>query len=146
MDVVSAVASLTTLITFALQSSQVLFQTANAVIDGPCQVVRFAGQVETLRRMLNRMAELVVKGKQASHSENTSVFADIKSSIQMCVEDLQRLQAKMSKLQAAVTSNNLRRIGSIVKIILGSKDFEEMEKIVPYHVQVLNTQLSIFGT
>ncbi|KAI9873346.1 MAG: hypothetical protein M1830_000510 [Pleopsidium flavum] len=132
MDVISAVAGLTTLITFTLQSSQVIFQTANAVIDGPSQVVRFAGQVETLHRGARG------QGKQAGYGEDASVFVEIKGSIQ-------RLQAKMSKLQAAISSNSVRRVWSIVEIVLGSKDFEDMEKVVRYHVQVLNTQLSMLA-
>lgn len=144
MDGVSAAASLTALVGFALQSSSFIYQIVNTILDGPNQIKSLASRVNGLHTALIQIAELLHSQPPLGQDQNHPLFKRLRSALQACAEDLQKLQLKLQKLNRS-HEKGLRRAWYIVKSVLGAKEFEDADTIIKEHVQNLGLHLEIIG-
>jgi len=144
MDGVSVAASLTALVGFALQSSSFIYQIVNAIHDGPNQIKSLASRVNGLHTALIQIAGLLHPQPPLGRDQNHPLFKRLRSALQACAEDLQKLQLKLQKLNRS-HEKGLRRAWYAVKSVLGAKEFEDAEGIVREHIQNLGLQLEIIG-
>ena len=144
MDGLSAAASITAVLTIALQSARVIFKVADASRSYSKHINLLATRADALLRILTQLAALVGKVSQNEYSESSYDFGELKTSLNLCVNDLQKVRETMSKLEHP-RNNVLRKSNLIIKNLLGSKDIEHASSQIHFQVSVLSAQLSILG-
>ncbi|MCJ1397822.1 hypothetical protein MMC11_001018 [Xylographa trunciseda] len=148
MDGISAAASVTALITIALQSSSFIYKFLNAIHDGPEQIRILGRRVDKLHESLQQIANLLQLAESSdedgSNNDGWQASKYLRSSLYTCANDLQGIQAKVSKLKVS-KDNSVRKAWSAVKHVLGSKEFEHADKIISRNLDELNLQLNIIG-
>ena len=147
MDGISAVASVTALITFALQSSTFIYQFLHTVRDGPKRVVDLARRVDGLHQSLRQIAGLIqlAESSDEDDSHNGRCPSEyLRSALFLCADDLQGIQTKISNLKVC-KDNKVRKVWSAIKHVLGSEYLDHADRIVSRNLHELNLQLNIVG-
>lgn len=144
MDGLSVAASLTTLVSVALQSSSFIYQFVKAVHDAPHRTKTLASRVHGLHQILVQIAKLIETQHLSEREESHLHLRELRRALQACANDLQKLQLKLQKLNVA-QDKGLRRAAYAVKSILGSKEFENADAALQEHKQNLGLQLEILG-
>lgn len=143
MDGLSVAASLTALVTVALQSSSFIYQFVKAVHDAPHRIKTLASRVDGLHQTLVQIAALIDTQHLSEQEESHPHLRELRRALRACADDLQRLQLKLQKLNGA--PKGLRRAAYAVKSSLGSKEFEDADAALKEHKQNLGLQLEILG-
>ena len=143
MDPVAASASLANIITFALQSAKVIYETIAGIRDGPIEVRRLGSATEVLRQLLMQLNQLTTQGSQHGYDVADASLQPLKNQVERCSTDLQGITAKISRLQVEVEDELIVKSWKRIKTFLREKDFGKMWRIVQHNVEVLGLQLSI---
>lgn len=146
MDVLSVSASLTALITLAIQSIKVIFQAVQQVRGGPIHVQRLATKADALHQTLQQLATLVNEADLTSASAVSRLFTNLPRLVEACAEDLKLITRKLRRLQEAIGGSHVRRAWALIKALLGERDLEHMWKVLQNHAETLNYQLVIIDT
>lgn len=146
MDVLSVPASLTALITLAIQSTKVIFQAVQQIRGGPIHVERLATKADALHQTLQQLATLVNEADLTSGGAVSRLFTNLQRLVEACEEDLKDITRKLRCLQEAIGGSHVRRAWALIKALLGEKDLEHMWKVLQSHAETLNSQLIIIGT
>ena len=137
-------ASLTALVSVALQSSSFIYQFVQAVHDAPHRTKTLASRVDGLHQILVQIAELIDTQHLSEREESHLHLRELRRALRACADDLQRLQLKLQKLNGT-QDKGLRRAAYAVKSILESKEFEDADTALKGHKQNLGLQLEILG-
>ena len=137
MDIVSVAASITAVITIAIQSTKVIYQTVQQIRDGPVHVQRLVTKAEVLQQTLQQLKTLVNEADLIRGSHLVDLFASLGSLVRACAEDLKKVINKLGKLQTAVGGEHVRKAWAVFKAVLGEKDLEQMWKILQGHAETL---------
>ena len=144
MDGVSAAASIIALVTFALQSTEVIYKIVHGIKDGPSQIHQLAEQVGRLGRTLKQLNYLLTIEEQRGQKDSHGDLTELRAAMQECTADLLKIRTKLEKLESS-QSNRGRKVWSVVKVVFGSKEIETAESRVRWHLQVLDSQLNVHG-
>jgi len=137
-------ASVTALVSFALQSSTFICQFVKAIHDAPNKKKALASRVDGLHQALLQIAGLINSQHCLEQDESHPRSKNLRLALRACADDLNRLQLKLQTLNSA-RDKGLRRARYAVKLILGSKEFEDADAILKEHTQTLGLQLEILG-
>ena len=143
MEPVSTLASLASIITFALQSAKTIYETIEGIRDGPIEVQRLGSATDVLRQLLVQLDELTVQGSQHGYDVADAISQPLRAQIKRCSTDLLDITGMISKTRVEVEDEILTKSWKRIKTFLREKDFRKMWKIVQYHVEVLGLHLSI---
>lgn len=146
MDVVSVTASLTALITLAIQSTKVISQAVQQIRGGPVHVQHLATKADALHQTLQQLSALINEADLTSCSDVSRLFTNLQGLVEACAEDLKTITRKLRCLQEAIGGNHVRRAWAVLKALLGEKELEHMWKVLQSHRETLNSQLIMIST
>lgn len=146
MDVVSVTASLTALVTLAIQSTKVISQAVQQIRGGPVHVQHLATKADALHQTLQQLSAFINEADLTSCSDVSRLFTNLQRLVEACAEDLKTLTRKLRCLQEAIGGNHVRRAWAVLKALLGEKELEHMWKVLQSHRETLNSQLIIIST
>jgi hypothetical protein len=144
MEVIAAASSITALLTIAVQSAKIIYDTVVNIRNGPSQLRGLATAVDDLHRMLKQVADIRIE--EESRADRSGDTGGLKASIKNCAEDLLAVQREIGKLQAVPQDNHLGRTWKQVKSILAKDDFRRLWSIVNHQTVALSLQLNIEHT
>jgi hypothetical protein len=144
MDGVSAVATVAGLVTAALQSCKVIYQTISAIRDRPKQTLELNNSINGLTNILNQLINLIESAEQLDGTQDVAVFEPLRPFLVACANDLTKSQARLAKLNGK-ENNRIHKTWSVAKNVLGSNEFDAAHTTISRHLQVLSMQLDIAG-
>lgn len=146
MDIVSVAASLTALITIAIQSTKIISQAVQQIRDGPVHVQRLAIKADTLQQTLDQLRTVITDADSINGSNVSALFIYLQRLVEACTEELKRITRKLVCLQEAIGGKHVRRAWASIKALFKERDLEDMWKVLQSHTETLNSQLNIIGT
>jgi hypothetical protein len=144
MEAIAAASSITALLTIAVQSAKIIYDTVVNIRNGPSQLRGLATAVDDLHRMLKQVADIRVE--EESRAGSSGDTSGLKVSIKNCAEDLLAVQREIGKLQAVPQDNHLGRTWKQAKSILAKDDIRRLWSIVNHQTVALSLQLNIEHT
>ena len=126
-------ASFITVVTLALRSTQVIYNTVSGFKNAPKTIKQMTSSLLDLSKLLEQLRD---------SSGSLHLAADLPDLISRCAENLRVLERKLGKLSLS-TGKGAGRFWKNVKLMLQEKDLDRMSDLVRQHVEVLSLQLNI---
>ena len=139
MEALGVSASVTAIITIAIQSAKALSETINSIRHGPQEVQQLVVAVDDLHRVLKQLAEVT---KDRDDTDRGSLDG-LRRLTQRCISDLTGFQTQLGKLNVTEAEGRLGRAWKGVKSIIKRDDMRRMWVVVHHHVQGFGLQLDI---
>lgn len=140
MEAVGAAASLTALLTLALQSAKFIQQTVSGFNDAPGHPLQLGKAASHLHCVLTRLAKSREQQRQSSRHPGKEDHG-LKQLLQDCVTDLQAIQENLSQLYTQPNDDKLDRALKRVRIVLSAKKIERTWSILNHYGTYLGLHL-----
>ena len=139
-----AAASLVTIITVSLQSTKVIYGVVSELRHGSARIDRLVGQLESLLGTLYQVKDIAEQGQKLEDNGAPIPLAVLTNVVSRCSKELGKLQERVIKLKKSTSSRTGQAL-SAIKVALGSKDIEEIERVISSSKQDLGIQIGILG-
>ena len=144
MDLLSATASLIAIVTFAVQSLNVIGQVLHTIRDGPKRILELTSRVKRFHSILLRVAELLKQAGQVDEPTDMPAFEGMRPILYRCASNLQKIQLLLSTTNLP-KNRDLKRAWAAVKDVLGSKDLDHANQTIEHDMQELHFEVSVLG-
>ena len=133
MDGLSGAASVITIVSLALSSSQVIYNTVSGIRNGP----------ENLEQLITGLQSLLSVLQQLQGSSDSLYLAvNLPEQVQRCAANLKSFEKKLERLSSS-TYNKTANLCKNFKVVLQSKDLDRMVALIQQDVGTLSLQLQI---
>jgi hypothetical protein len=136
MDGVSGAGSVIAVVTIALQSTKVIYETFTGIHNGPIFLKQLTSELRTLQEVLASIADLSKNPTQAHPTK----FQQLEGLSQRCVTDLQNMEEYLKSLSGG---RRMERAWNKLKTYLNTKRLEEFRVRVQNHVHALTAALGV---
>jgi hypothetical protein len=133
---IAEAASLIAVVTIALQSTKIVFETVTGIHNGPPLLQQLASELQRLQDIL---AQIVDLSKDPAHTNFTN-FKGLADLSRRCEIDVQSMRRKLESLCGG---GKIEKAWGKLKTYLHIKHLEEMRKRTSHHVQALGTALGV---
>ena len=133
MDCLSGAASIISIVSLALSSTQTIYNAVSNIRDGPRTIQQMLSSLQTLSSLLTQLSQ---------SSDSFYLAADLQEIVQGCAKDLKKFEEQLGK-RSFSTDNKGKKLWKYAKAMLGSKDLDRMATLIQQHVAALSLQMQI---
>ncbi|KAL8941817.1 MAG: hypothetical protein Q9216_002017 [Gyalolechia sp. 2 TL-2023] len=139
-----AVASLTALITFSLQTTKFVYQALDGIRDGPSVIASLVESTKHVEGILQQLLQLINHNGQSG--QDPTIWESLQQKISQCSRDMREASEKLKVLSPSNASGQIDRAWKRVKISLKEKFFARLDDQIKSHLAELGLQLQIVNT
>lgn len=140
-----AVASLTTLIAFSLQSTKFVYQTIDDIQDGPSVITSLVESTKRLEGILQQFLQLINHTSQSQQAQNLTAWKPLQQKVSECTKDMQEASDKLKILNPNDAKQQVDKVWKRVKLSLKDKFFARLDGQIKGHLAELALQLQILN-
>ena len=141
MDAVGGVASVIAVVTFALQSTKVIYEFTSSLSHGSDHIDTLAIATSNLQKLLEVTKLLAEHAKRTNSVADGSLLENIKPLVDQCANDLGKISGKLSHLQKDSKDGRWKKATKGVKVYLDTKGVIEIWNTVNHYVELLGSCL-----
>lgn len=140
MEGLAVAAGLTGVLTFAIQSSKVIWETLRGIKDVPVEVERLITVISNLRVLLEELEELWEK----NDSDGGNLSKDLELVISTCAFDLDQFRKQVCRLQLLPDKKIWRRTWRNLKsVVIEKEKLNSVRMVILQHHSALEGHLAL---
>ncbi|KAK6539344.1 hypothetical protein TWF694_009575 [Orbilia ellipsospora] len=147
MEAVGAAASVVQIVTVAIQTSKLAYETISSLVNAPESVSSLQNQLKGLLQTLNGISELALQCQDLypRSGQVETALARLKTQVKVCVEDLEIIQYQLNKLVEKITDGRTRKIVKRFKVVLREEDLKRWNSILSARLNELEGSLTVLN-
>ena len=139
MDAVGGVASVIAVITFALQSTKVIYKFTSSISHGSDDINRLATATSNLQKLLEDTKLLAEHANRTNSVADGNLLEKVKPLVDRCANDLGEISGKLSHLQKDSKDGRCKKAKKHAKVWLDTKGVTEIWNTVNHYVELLGS-------
>ncbi|KAF3921647.1 hypothetical protein AA313_de0209080 [Arthrobotrys entomopaga] len=149
MEAVGAAASILQIVTVAIQSAKVAYETISTVVNAPESVSSLQNQIKGLLGTLNGICELTRQCQnlypRSRSAQLDSALGRLRVHVKTCVEDVANIQYQLDRLVEGVRDGRTRKMVKRVKVILQQEDLKRWNAIFSARLNELEGSVAVLN-
>ena len=141
MEAVGGVASVIAVVTFALQSTKVIYEFTSSISHGSDDIDRLAIATSNLQKLLGHTKLVAEYAKRTNSVADGNLLKKVKPLVDQCANDLGKISAKLSHLQKDPKDGRWKKTKKRAKVCLDTKGVAEIWNTVNHYVELLGSCL-----
>lgn len=133
MDGISGAASVITIFSLALSSTQVIYNTVRGIKNAPKVIQHMISSLQDLSNLLKQLR---------GFTDRLYLAADLRGLVAKCAADLKEFEEKLAKLSPPA-NNKPVRLWKNIKATLQERDLVKMSGLIQRHIAALSLQIQI---
>ena len=142
MEVVGVAASFIAVVTIALQSTKIIYETVAAIKDGPAAVQRLTAATEKLQHLLRQLDRLGTHAEDILGQVDCEFLDGLQALVIECASELDGIRTNLKKFCKAPSEDLMDKTKRVARVIFPEKDFDKMRDTINFYIVLFGAHLN----